>query len=168
MKTEISRFLFFRRLFQNACYTKNDGRDKKSLPLPTDLILLRLAHLDISTAKMSTEMTFWHLWVPNKSKHDVRISQACVSFCLAVACDLLCNYCGCHSEYFWLVSGNSVLHLLYFEYIKTSPYPLVELTGAASIIPSSALELISYWLMHSHLSSYLDTVESRTWIKHVS
>lgn len=54
----------------------------------------------ICTAKMSTEMTFWHLWVPNKSKHHVHILQACVSFSLAVACDLLCNYCACHSEQF--------------------------------------------------------------------
>lgn len=71
---------------------------KKSFSFPTELILLRLAHLDISTAKMSTEMTFWHLCVPNKSKYHVHILQACVSFSLAVAYDLVCNYCGFHSE----------------------------------------------------------------------
>lgn len=60
------------------------------------------------------------------------------------------------------------MHLLHFEYMKTSQYPLVELTGAASIIPSSTRELINHWHMNSHLSSYLDSVESRTWIKHVS
>ena len=62
-------------------------------------------------------------------------------------------------------SGNGVPHLLHFEYIKTSQYPLVELAGAASITPSSTWDLINYWHMHSHLSNYLDTVESRTWIK---
>lgn len=74
---------------------------------------------------------------------------------------------------FWLVSrlvsnfsGNGVLHLLHFEYIKTFQYPSVELTGAASVTHSSTWELINYWHMHCHLSSYLDTVETKTWIKH--
>lgn len=78
---------------------KNDGRDKNRSSFPTDLILFRLAHLDICTAekkKMSAEMTFWHLRLPDKSKHHVHISQACVSFSLAVARDLLCKYCERH------------------------------------------------------------------------
>lgn len=45
---------------------------------------------------MSAEMTFWHLRLPDKSKHHVHISQACVSFSLAVARDLLRKYCGRH------------------------------------------------------------------------
>lgn len=135
-----------------------------------------MAHKDVSTAKMSTVITFWHFWVPNKSKKHVHILQACLSFHLAFACDLLCNYCGFYSECFfgqWIISnfsGNGVLHLQNFEYIKTAQHPLVELTGAASIILSFlSLCLGTHKLLalYFHLSSYLDTVKSRTWIKDV-
>lgn len=60
--TNIYTSRFFSQINPNACHTQNEGRNKKSLSFPTDLILLRLAHLDTAKmrteAKMSTEMTF--------------------------------------------------------------------------------------------------------------
>lgn len=90
---------------------------------------------------MSKEMTFWHLWVPNKSKPLVHISQACISASLAVAWDSHHTYYRCHSE----PSVGPVSDILspwkqhtHFKFIKIAVYPLVELTGAVVIIPSTA------------------------------
>lgn len=98
---------------------------------------------------MSKEMTFWHLWVPNRSKPHVHISQACISASLAVSCDLHHTYYGCHSESsVWPVSDilSPWKQHTHFKFIKIAVYPFVGLTGAVVIIPSTAqiLKLLAH------------------------
>ena len=78
------------------------------------------------------------------------------AYCVVIVCII--------SHSFWRVNTIQFQQsLLHFQYIKTYPYPLVELTGAASVTSNS-----NYWHIHSHLSSYLDTVESGIRKKHVT
>lgn len=79
-------------------------------------------------------MTFWHLRVPDKSKHHVHILQACVSFSLAFACNLLCSIVDAIQSSFWQV--------------KNIQYPLVELKGARSVIHSSTWKLTQSWQIY--------------------